>query len=154
MISKDGSFVNVKYSEVNDLIRAEPNSYGSNIFQYNKPIIEENRYWYLATPYTKYEGGLDKAYEDASKMVAFLLDAGHFIFCPITHFHTPAKYTMKSTEEWYNLSIQFLKLARGLIVCKMDNWKNSIGIAKEIDEAGRLALPICYCDYMQLPILI
>ena len=55
-------------------------------------------FWYLATPYSKFPGGLDAAYVEACKAQALLIKAGVPVFCPISHTHGPAR-------AWQNQSV-------------------------------------------------
>lgn len=115
----------------------------------------DNRYWYLATPYTLYEGGHEKAYHDAAKMLAFLEDNGLFMFCPITHFHTASEYTKSiartDTDAWNVKCLKFLALSRGVIVTTMEGWDKSRGIAKEVKKALDLKLPVVYTEFLTIP---
>ena len=47
-------------------------------------------FWYLATPYVKFPGGLAAAFVAACEQYALLIRAGVPAFCPIAHSHGAA----------------------------------------------------------------
>lgn len=114
-----------------------------------------DRFYYLCTPYTKYKHGLETAYQMAAQMTMYLQMQGFFIYCPIVHSHTPSNYCPKSLKEshdfWLTIDKQFVKISRGLIVCKMQGWDESKGIQIELDYAKELDLPVYYTDFLEVP---
>lgn len=134
----------------------------------NKPLVIDSRldtvvtdtrpskypYWYMATIYTNYPGGLDKAHEDACKMMALCLENGIYVFAPIPHTHTASKLMnldLFNHDFWMQLDYCMLTPAVGLIVVKMDNWERSKGISLEIDYMTKLGKPIVYTNFMEVP---
>ena len=113
----------------------------------------EERPWYLATPYTKENH--EEAYQAACRMAMFLEENDIFTFSPISHSHGMSEYASKqnktSHDFWLTIDFKYIKLSRGLLVCKMKGWDNSFGIAKEIEFAKTLQKPILYTEYMELP---
>lgn len=110
-------------------------------------------YYYLCTVYSKHPDGLDKAYEEACMQQALLVQRGLFVYSPITHNHDFQKILGIHTHSfWLPLDFKFIKLSKGIIVCKMKNWENSYGIAEEIKFAKHLGLPIYYCNFMDAPV--
>ena len=112
------------------------------------------KFWYLATPYSKYPLGIEQAYLDAAKMTALLMEHKVFVFSPIVHTHTPAKYTTGNpltSDYWFSLDEKYIMLSKGIIVCKMKGWEESEGIKKEVELANKLKLPVIYADYMVVP---
>lgn len=104
-------------------------------------ITPPNTYWYLATPYSKYEGGLRAAFVDASAIAARFIEASIPVFCPIAHSHPIAMHGMLNALDhgiWLPADAPLMHHAHGLIVCDLPGWEDSYGIKAEI-EAFRLA---------------
>ena len=94
-------------------------------------------YWYLATPYSNYEGGLEKAFEDACRATAMLLKQGYHVYSPIAHSHSVAKIggiDPKDHSIWLAADEPMMDAACGLIVCAMPGWEDSFGVNKEIHK--------------------
>jgi len=107
-----------------------------------------NWFWYLATPYAKYPGGISAAAEEAAKQAAVLFDAGIHVFCPISHAHHIAKY-MKGPiynphRFWLDYDRPFMVISIGLIVCMMKTWDISDGISEEIEHFRTVRKPVFY----------
>lgn len=139
----------------------------------NRPVAKpdhinrKDSFWYLCTPYSKYlskeveegvfskEWALTEAYEMASEMLMYLEQKGLFVYCPIVHSHTPAKYGDKDLafnhDFWLNVDFKFIYMSRGLIITKMKGWDKSYGIGKEIEYAGKLELPVYYTNFIEFP---
>lgn len=100
---------------------------------------------YLATPYSKYSAGLDKAFEDAAALAASLLVEGVKVYSPIAHTHPLAKYSHLDPldhEIWLPFDEAMMAAADALIVAHMDGWQDSYGIAHEIDYFTKAGKPI------------
>lgn len=107
---------------------------------------------YLATPYTKYKGGLVVAFEDAARLSARLLKRGVKVYSPIVHGHAIAIHgdiNPMDLTVWLPHNALFLQLSNILLVAKMDGWEFSEGIAHEIKTSGK---PIVYLDPEHLTI--
>ena len=112
----------------------------------------EDRFWYLCTSYSKYPKGMEQAYLDACAHQAELMKAGIFVYCPISHNHEAGKIINNLSHDfWLPIDFKFVRLSRGLLVSKMENWENSYGIGEEIKLATRLEKPIIYLDFMEVP---
>lgn len=97
-------------------------------------------FWYLATPYSRYEAGLERAHEDACIQAALLIRAGVAVFCPIAHSHPIAKVGGIDPLDhaiWLPVDEPMMAAAFGLIVCKLQGWSESIGVAHEIERFKR-----------------
>lgn len=117
---------------------------------------EVEKYWYLATPYSRYKKGLEQAYIDACKMTALLLENNIFTFSPIVNSHGVCQYlsdpkNVMSHDFWLDVDFKYIRNSRGLIVCMMDGWDKSYGIQKEIEFAHFYNLPVHYVNFMELP---
>jgi hypothetical protein len=79
-------------------------------------------------------------------MAMFLEENEAFVFSPIAHSHGMSLYASNknkfSHDFWLTIDFKYIKLSRGLIVCKMKGWEDSFGISKEIEFAKTLQKPI------------
>lgn len=90
---------------------------------------------YLATPYSKYVGGIHLAFIEASRIAAKLLQAGVKIYSPIAHTHPLAIYGNIDPLDhaiWIPFDETMMEACDALVVCEMPGWENSKGIAHEI----------------------
>jgi Domain of unknown function (DUF1937) len=98
---------------------------------------------YLATPYSRFAGGIDKAYKDACKLAAHLLIAGVKVYSPIAHTHGIAIYGALDALDpsiWIPFDEAMMAAADVLIVAHLEGWDESIGIEHEIrffEAAGK-----------------
>lgn len=96
---------------------------------------------YLATPYSKYEGGnLELAFRDAAALAAQLMLAGVKVYSPIAHTHPLAIYGNIDPLDhniWLPFDEAMMKAAHVLIVAHMNGWQESRGIAHEIEYFER-----------------
>ena len=102
-------------------------------------------YWYLATPYTKYPGGLEVAYRDASIQAAMLIEAGIYVFCPIAHSHPIAVHGGLPTCDhklWLAFDECMMSCAQGMIQCRLEGWDQSYGMDFEKRWFERLGKPV------------
>ena len=96
-------------------------------------------YWDLCTPYSKWPHGLDDASRVACELAGRLLLKGVRVFSPIAHSHAVAK-TMSDTDPraddfWLWVDKPFFESAHGILIAKLPGWKESAGIATELDWA-------------------
>lgn len=114
--------------------------------------LRKDDYWYLATDYTKYEGGLEAAYNMALDQLEILMKAGVNVYCPIVHNHEVSKRGFPATHDyWMGVDLPMLKHAYGVIVVETPNWKHSRGINHEIDYAKKHAKIVIYMDPNVVP---
>lgn len=111
--------------------------------------VHQMRPWYLGTVYRSFPGGLDAAFDEASRIAAAFMDAGVCIFSPITHSHPIARFTTLSPADgmWVTLHKPFMALCGGMIFCRMPNWSESEGL--KIEEEHFLTVlkrPVVYVD--------
>jgi hypothetical protein len=93
-------------------------------------------FWYLATPYSKYPGGLEEAYRLACKQTAILIKAGVSVFSPIAHSHGPAVHgeiTLLDHDIWLPFDQAFMDSAKGMIYLKAESHADSYGMSHELD---------------------
>lgn len=107
-------------------------------------------YFYLATPYSKYPLGINRAYEDACRVSAWFLDLEIPIFCPIVHTHPIARYTIANPLDgkfWAKMDQPLMNGAKeGLIVMKLPSWEESVGVKAEADWFAKVGRRIFYLE--------
>jgi len=112
-------------------------------------------FWYLATPYTKYESGLQIAFFHACDAAGELLKRGVHCYSPIAHTHPVAIYgglNPLDHETVMALDAHFMDAAAGLLIVKMPGWDESRGIAIEIDVFKAAGKPVQYLDWPVLAV--
>jgi hypothetical protein len=104
---------------------------------------------FLSTPYSKYQGGLQVAFEDACKLAARLIINGLGIYCPIAHSHPIAYYggiNPLDVKLWMRLNEPHIKAANALLVAELPGWKDSEGMKGEMDAFALVGKPIYYVN--------
>lgn len=104
-------------------------------------------YWYIASPYSAYHSGRDEAFRDAAAQAALLMEAGVPVFSPIAHSHPISQMLsagFDTHETWMRADAPFMRAAKGLIVCMMEGWDRSKGVAQEIETFTAAGKPIVY----------
>ena len=112
-------------------------------------------YWYLATPYSKYPGGIEAAFILACRAAADLIRAGVRVYSPIVHTHPIAIHGGIDPYDhkiWLPAATPFLKAATGLLVLRAESWEQSYGIAEEIKAFDHADKPILYMDPGIVPV--
>jgi hypothetical protein len=110
---------------------------------------------YLATPYSRYPGGIDKAFEDAAALAARLMLQGLKVYSPIAHTHPLAIYGGINPLDhaiWLPFDESMMDVAHVLIVAHMLGWQESHGIAHEVDFFASCFKPIFDLDPVTLTI--
>lgn len=105
------------------------------------------RLCYLATPYSKYEAGIHMAFVDASVFAARLMQQGVRVYSPIAHTHPLAIYGNIDPfdhDVWLPFDEAIMSVSDALLVVEMQGWKESRGIAHEIEFFEAHKLPIHY----------
>jgi len=109
---------------------------------------------YLATPYTLYPHGPERAFIDAAKCSARLLLIGIHVYSPIVHFHPIAEHgKVKGSQEFW-LELDEIMMARcdACVVAHMDGWDKSSGVVHEIAFFKAAGKPIydLYIDTLDM----
>jgi hypothetical protein len=109
-------------------------------------------FWYVATPYSKYEEGFNVAAFEAAKAGAILVNFGFCVYCPIVHIHQLIIYSAGALghlddDLWREQDQPFMEGAKGLIVVMMNGWKESDGIKHEIEVFEKVGKPILYMGW-------
>lgn len=105
---------------------------------------------YLATPYSRYEGGLEAAWIDACRVSGALMRNGFKVFSPIAHSHGIAVHgglDPLDHEIWLPADESFMEHCEGLIVARLEGWETSKGVAFEIMKFKEAGKPIEYVDF-------
>lgn len=100
---------------------------------------------YLATPYSKWVPGLHDAFIQACILASRLLTAGVKVYSPIAHTHPLAIYGKLDPLDhsiWLPFDEAMMDAAQVLLVAHMDGWRESKGVAHEIDFFDREGKPI------------
>lgn len=111
---------------------------------------------YLATPYSLYQAGIERAYEDASAITARLAERGLTAFSPIAHSHSVAKFGNLNPKDgmfWIKHDEIFMDKADFLIVAQLDGWEVSEGVTIEIDVFQEAGKPVFYLNPTTLEVL-
>lgn len=105
------------------------------------------RLCYLATPYSKYKAGIHMAFVDASVFAAKLMRWGVCVYSPIAHTHPLAVYGNIDPLDhsiWLPFDEAMMEASEALLVVEMEGWKDSKGIAHEIEFFKAREKPIHY----------
>ena len=109
---------------------------------------------YVATPYSKYPGGTQAAFEDASAYAGRLLKAGVTVFSPIAHSHPLAVFggiDGLNHDFWLGFDETFMRASDALCVVEMDGWEESHGVAREISFFRKQMKPVYFIKPGQIP---
>lgn len=109
----------------------------------------ERGYWYIATPYSKYKDGLEKAYEAALFADIMLQNLGIRTFGPIRISHPIAMMTGLDPYDygiWVPLNKPFIDKAHGMVIVTFPGWEDSVGIAEEIKLFAAAGKPMFLLD--------
>ena len=109
-----------------------------------------HEYWYVGTPYTKYEEGLDAAFRHACLACAQLIKMGYKVYCPIAHTHPVAIHggiNPRAHGIWMPNDEPLMFYAKGLIVVQMPGWDMSYGLSEEIEAFEKWGRPILWVKW-------
>lgn len=102
---------------------------------------------YLATPYSKFPGGIHHGFVAASTFAARLLQAGVNVYSPIAHTHPLAIYgniDPLNHDIWLPFDSTMMQLSEALIVAQMPTWETSRGVLHEIEVFKKASKDIHY----------
>lgn len=111
-------------------------------------------FWYLATPYSRFPGGTERAFIEACEQAAVLLKAGVNAFSPIAHSHPIAHHggiDPLNLQFWLRIDGALCDAACGLIVCMLPTWETSVGVRQEIEWFQNNKKPILYMEPGTIP---
>lgn len=104
---------------------------------------------YLATPYTKYPGGVEAAFAEAVCIAARLLAIDKPVFSPIVHWHPIARagnFDLLDQSFWLEADKALMHASSTLFVATMPGWDTSHGVAVEIEYFRAARKPIYYVN--------
>lgn len=107
-------------------------------------------YWYLATPYSRFPGGIWNAYWEACKVAGWLIKRGVPVYCPIAETHGIAVHggvDPLDHELWIRADRPKMDAAAGLIVATLPTWETSRGVLEEIAIFRAAGKPIGFLDW-------
>lgn len=97
--------------------------------------LTKYRLVYLASPYTKYAGGIDQANDDICEVAAKMIAAGVKVFCPVAHAHAIAMsggLNPLDHDLWLGQDEAIAPFCQALVVAELDGWRESYGVSQEI----------------------
>lgn len=100
---------------------------------------------YLATPFTLYRHGHERAARDAAILAARLLSAGLLVYSPIAYCFSLARaYKLNPLDLnlWLPIEERMCAACDVLIVAHLNGWDESAGIAREVGRFERARKPI------------
>ena len=101
-------------------------------------------FYYLATPYSSYEDGIQEAFLDACEQAALLIKAGIPVYSPVAHLH-PIAIMGEIDPIDYQVDRPIKNAAtNGLIVCMLPGWETSTGVSKVIQYFTVRQRPVIY----------
>ena len=118
------------------------------------PAPLDTELWYLATPYEKFAGGKEAAFQMATQNAAILVNEGVPLFCPIAQNHPIEKTGLvepKPHDFWMDLDYAVFRVCEGLIVVTAEGWLTSRGVTQEIAWAKAASMPIVYMKEGEFP---
>jgi Domain of unknown function (DUF1937) len=104
---------------------------------------------FLSTPYSRYNEGLQAAFEAACRLAGRLVINGLSIYSPIAHSHPIAFYgeiNPLDVKLWMRLNEPHIKAASAILVAEMAGWKDSDGVKSEMDAFALAGKPIYFVN--------
>lgn len=111
--------------------------------------------WYLASPYSKYPGGIEAAYRMVCREHARLIRAGVPVFCPIAHTHGPAVHGDIDPLDhaiWIPADEPLMRAASGLIMLRAESWEQSYGMKVEMEAFQAAGKTVVWMDPGIIPV--
>lgn len=108
---------------------------------------------YIATPYSKFDSGIERAWIEACKVTAEFVRRGISVYSPIAHTHPVAIHggiDPLDHELWMAMDKAMMEAASELYVIHMVGWKESKGITMEIAEFKRTQKPVTHFSWPAL----
>lgn len=103
-------------------------------------------FWYLASPYSRYRFGLERAALDVAQIGAQLAGRRIPFYCPIAETHAIARagdMDPLNADLWLEHDAPLMRAASGLLICQLPGWDTSHGIGVEIDVFLGADKPVC-----------
>jgi hypothetical protein len=110
--------------------------------------------WYLATPYSKFPGGLEAAFDLACRQSAILIQARVPVFSPIAHTHPIAIIANMDPLDhtiWLPCDAPLMNAATGIIMLRAESWEQSYGMRVERETFEAAGKPVVWMDPDTVP---
>lgn len=104
-------------------------------------------FWYLAGPFTGHKGGFETAELEHAAALAAFVRAGVPVFSPIAMTARAGRLARLRPDDhkvWIPFDTPFMTAADGLIVVQLEGWRESYGVAVEIEVFKACGKPIKY----------
>lgn len=104
---------------------------------------------YLATPYSHPDPAVrESRFHLACLIAGRMMANGELVFCPIAHSHPIAEKAElpKGFEYWERFDRTMIRACSKVVICKMEGWTESVGIAAEIRIAEELHKPVEFIE--------
>lgn len=110
---------------------------------------------YLASPYSsELQHVIDRRVRNVQIATAKLIEEGHVIFSPIVHSHPIAHLvsfsplnTPGELSPWMKHDFAMIDLASEVWVLKLEGWKESRGVAAEIEYARSISKLVHFLNF-------
>ena len=90
-------------------------------------------------------------FETIAKVAAKLCNAGHLLFCPITHTHPINEAGVRSDWEfWAKYDKIVMDHCQELWIADMPGWKESVGVTAEIKYMRDQKKPVYIFDHLDV----
>ena len=106
---------------------------------------------YLASPYSHADPEIrTERFRAACTVAGRLMMRGKCVFSPIAHSHSVEQFfgdgKVEGHDFWLKQDFAILRHVTELHVLRLDGWEKSFGIAREVELAGKLGIPVYYID--------
>lgn len=102
---------------------------------------------YLAAPYSGTEEEIAFRVKEVNKLYLSTIKQGVAMFSPLSASHYLNLENPLPWEDWIRYDLEMLKLSNHLLVYCLPGWKQSKGVALEIETAKELGISISYLAY-------
>ncbi|MCK9603465.1 MAG: DUF1937 family protein [Candidatus Omnitrophica bacterium] len=102
---------------------------------------------YVTQRYSTHPSGVDGAYMQAVVRLRAFYELGFAAFSPIVNSHPADITTVKGKREplspklYYETDMEWLRVSEALVYWE-DEYRASVGVKAEVDEARRLGIPV------------
>lgn len=104
---------------------------------------------YLATPYSKFPGGIEAGFIASAKVTARLIEAGVRVYSPIAHTHPVAIHGGLDPLDhslWLPFDEAMMEAADMACVAMLPTWEASFGVQQEIQHFTAAGKPVLYLE--------
>ena len=97
--------------------------------------LRQFRLVYLASPYSKFEDGIEAAFAEISDIAGQLIKEGIAVISPVAHSHSICEYSgldHLDHDLWMRLDEPIMQACDAICVAKMPGWAKSKGVGLEL----------------------